>query len=77
MKHSSAEEASVLIKRTDHTIFTTIWDDGKGFDLKNIIETEGLGFIGMKERVESLGGTIDIKSAPGKGTTIKINILRA
>ena len=77
MKHSSAEEASVLIKRTDHTIFTTIWDDGKGFDLKNIFETEGLGFIGMKERVESLGGTIDIKSAPGKGTTIKINILRA
>jgi signal transduction histidine kinase len=76
MKHSSAREASVLIKRTDYNIFTTIWDDGKGFDLKNLTGTEGLGFIGMKERVETLGGTIDIKSAPVNGTTIKINIIR-
>ncbi|CAN0125681.1 unnamed protein product [Chrysoparadoxa australica] len=76
MKHSSAREASVLIKRTDYNIFTTIWDDGKGFDLKSLTGTEGLGFIGMKERVETLGGTIDIKSAPVNGTTIKINILR-
>ncbi len=74
MKHSSAQEASVLIKRTNKNIITTIWDDGKGFNSKKVSETEGLGFIGMNERMVSLGGTIDIKSLLNDGTTIKINI---
>lgn len=74
IKHSSAEEASVLIKRTENTISVTIWDDGKGFDLKANGISEGLGFLGMRERIQSLGGNIDIQSVTRKGTTIKIEI---
>ena len=74
IKHSSAKEASVLIKRTDRTISVTIWDNGKGFDLVRNGISEGLGFLGMHERIQSLGGIIDIQSVIKNGTTIKIEI---
>ncbi len=74
IRHSSAKEASVLINETNKTISVTIWDDGKGFDKNNISSPEGLGFLGMNERIKSLGGTIHIDSILKKGTTIKIEI---
>ena len=74
LKHSSASEASVLIKRNEDNIYATLWDDGKGFNIRADEQKEGLGFLGMRERVQTLGGTINIQSMKGKGTTIKINI---
>lgn len=73
-KHSFAEEASVMIMRSSSQIKVTVWDDGKGFDLKDESLKEGLGFSGMYERVETLGGLITIASKSGEGTTIKIEI---
>ena len=45
-----------------------ISDDGSGFDPKR---TRGMGLLGMEERVKRLGGTIEIDSRPGTGTTIR------
>lgn len=74
MKHSEAEQASVMVRKTKSAINTVLWDDGKGFDIKKQHSFGGLGFLGMNERIETIGGTIDIDSAPGKGTVIKIII---
>lgn len=73
-KHSQAKEASVMVIKTDSVIKTTIWDDGIGFDLTAEKVDKGLGFTGMYERIETLGGTINIETKPGEGTGIKLII---
>lgn len=74
LKHSLAKEASVMVMKSDSEIKATIWDDGKGFDKSEENVDKGLGFSGMHERIETLGGTINIESKPGEGTGIKIII---
>ena len=44
-------------------------DDGTGFDPASV-RSRGLGLLGMQERVRELGGSITLKSQPGKGTTL-------
>ncbi|HBQ58860.1 MAG TPA: hypothetical protein DD671_04355 [Balneolaceae bacterium] len=73
-KHSFAEEASVMMMRASANIKVTIWDDGKGFDVKDESLKQGLGFSGMYERIETLGGLITFVSKPAEGTTINIVI---
>ncbi|MGM0588503.1 MAG: ligand-binding sensor domain-containing protein [Bacteroidota bacterium] len=74
LKHSSATEASVLVKKNGQMLSTKIWDNGKGFDNTNEQKQVGLGFQGMNERITSLGGTLKVESTPGKGTTLLIQI---
>lgn len=74
LKHASASEASVIIKRTENNIKITLWDDGKGFEVKKIDTSEGLGFLGMKERIETLGGTFNVQSDMTSGTQLNILI---
>lgn len=74
LKHSHAKEASVMIMKIDSEIKATIWDDGKSFDKSEENVNTGLGFSGMYERVETLGGKINIEAKPGEGTGIKIII---
>jgi nitrate/nitrite-specific signal transduction histidine kinase len=52
----------------DATVRVTVRDDGRGFD--PIAHTDGFGLLGMRERVELLSGTLEVKSSPGEGTTI-------
>jgi signal transduction histidine kinase len=54
-----------------------IKDNGKGFELKRVLfvgSLERLGLLGIRERVEMVGGKFTVKSAPGKGTTIYAQI---
>lgn len=74
LKHSSAKEASVMVRRTENGANAVLWDDGKGFDMKEKKSFGGLGFSGMRERIETLHGTLDIQSTIGEGTAIKIFI---
>ena len=74
--HSGA--ASVSISVVHHGTHTTlrITDDGAGFDVERTLvraaRSGRLGLVGMAERVRMLGGTFDIDSAPGSGTTISV-----
>ena len=61
--------------RDDGTCCYQIADNGRGFDARlrsAHSHSEGLGLIGMRERAASLGGTLSIDSAPGRGTTLKV-----
>jgi signal transduction histidine kinase len=68
IKHARARHVSVLITRRDSTVSAVIEDDGRGFAPDDI--HDGLGLLGMRERLALLNGTLIIESAPGRGTTL-------
>jgi signal transduction histidine kinase len=67
-RHAHAKNGVVELRQTRDAVFVKISDDGSGFDPKR---TRGMGLLGMEERVKRLGGTIEIDSRPGTGTTIR------
>ena len=66
----SAEASAVdLYISTENSMLTfRVQDDGKGFDPGNV--TQGSGLQNMRDRLEALGGSLDVRSAPGRGTTV-------
>ncbi len=79
-RHAHAIHAQVTILDLDGTIRMDITDDGIGFEVDGqscAVKTIRLGLLGMKERIEMIGGCFCIESAPGKGTTIRIELPRA
>ena len=49
-------------------------DDGIGFDPKAAWQSSRLGLLGMRERAEMLGGSMEIESTPGTGTTVHVEV---
>jgi PAS domain S-box-containing protein len=75
-KHANAKSVEVMLEKRGDLIVLIIEDDGKGFDVKKKANlSKRLGLIGMRERATLIGGTMEIESAPGQGTTIYIRIL--
>jgi signal transduction histidine kinase len=68
-KHADAKRVSIVLTRREHAVTALIEDDGHGF-APGEQRTEGLGLVGMKERVGLLGGRLAIESTEGAGTTI-------
>lgn len=76
-RHARATSARLCLEREDRLIRCAIRDDGIGFDVPVILARRGehgLGLIGIRERVASLAGTLQIESAPGRGTTLLVTI---
>ena len=75
VKHADASSVSVLLDDQDSTVRLIIEDDGKGFDpaeTRELIKESGhgLGVLGMRERAAIIGGTFDLESGIGSGTTV-------
>lgn len=76
-RHARAAKIEIKVWEEDSTIHATVRDDGEGFDVEGALARRGergLGLIGIRERVEALGGQCVIGSAPGKGTRVSITI---
>ena len=75
-KHSQAHRVSVRIDCLGPTPTLTIEDDGVGFDPSTIAGSMegGFGMKSMRERVEQIGGSIDVRTAPDQGTTIVVRL---
>jgi signal transduction histidine kinase len=69
--HAHAKNATVVIKRGPNRVTVEISDNGKGFQSER---TRGMGLLGMEERVRQLGGEFVIRSAPGNGTTVHVEL---
>ena len=70
-KHADAGRARlVLAYRAEGTVRLEVCDDGRGATIVG----DGFGLIGLRERAERLGGTVDIESAPGGGTTLRVEV---
>ena len=74
LKHAGATKARIVIQRNPRDVRFVVSDNGHGFASDHHGATadsvEGVGLPGMRERVRILGGTIEITSSPGGGTTI-------
>jgi signal transduction histidine kinase len=75
-KHACAKEVKILVSNQDTEVSVSIRDNGVGFDAERLFPTSGsgMGLLNIKERVDMLGGKVEIISQPRKGTTININI---
>lgn len=67
LKHAAAERVRVRIDRSERQLEVQVSDDGVGFNV-GCIERSGLA--GLADRIEALGGSFDLDSSPGKGTTL-------
>ena len=80
VKHAQAETVLIQCATTPRAVTIEIEDDGRGFDPADISQTaangRGLGLAGIQERMEILGGTAMIDSAPGQGTRVVLTVPR-
>lgn len=75
-RHSQATDAQVIVEFNEERIRITVKDNGKGFALPettgDLVKGGRLGLAGMYERVQLLGGSLKMESAPGKGTKVTV-----
>ena len=77
VRHANARHVAVRILKIRNAIRLEIRDDGKSFPAERALSAKAggrLGLVGMRERVEMVGGHFTIESAPGKGTTVTAEI---
>jgi signal transduction histidine kinase len=72
VKHARARRVSVSLTRKDGSVAAVVEDDGRGFEPAAVSE-DGFGLVGMRERIASLGGKLEIESGEA-GTTIAVEV---
>ncbi len=78
-RHAQASRAEVDIRQVNGSVCMTIKDNGKGFpetSVRPASQRKRLGLLGMRERLDMVGGQFTVTSAPGKGTTVLAQIPR-
>ena len=75
-KHAAATRVAVILERRDERVVLVVEDNGRGFDVDTSadLEQHRLGVTGMRERAALASGTLDLESAPGKGTSVIVKI---
>ena len=76
-KHARASRVDIRLHRAEKVVRCSVCDDGVGFDSAAILSGpngRGLGFIGIRERLNALGGTMQIKSASGQGAALHFTV---
>ena len=76
-KHAQASQVKMGIRKLRGVIRMEVKDNGKSFQVQGVLPTrgnKGLGLLGMRERVEMIGGRFTVESSPDKGTTIRAEI---
>jgi signal transduction histidine kinase len=77
VRHAEAKLVLVTFKNRRKTVLMEIRDNGKSFNVQYVLLAKGkrhLGVLGMRERVEMVGGTFKIESSPGQGTLVSAEI---
>jgi signal transduction histidine kinase len=63
---------SVAVRGSTRRVVLEVTDDGSGFDAAGV--SAGLGLASMRQRAAAAGGTVRVDSAPGKGTTVRLEV---
>ncbi len=77
VRHAHAQVATVRLRMIPGAVRLDVHDDGKSFPVDRILAAgtyKRLGLLGMRERVEMVGGNLVIESAPGQGTTVRAEV---
>jgi signal transduction histidine kinase len=70
-KHSGSRAAQLCLRRNDGHVVLTVEDRGRGFSTG---QPGGIGLVGMRERVEAVGGTVQVSTAPGEGVRVEATV---
>lgn len=75
-RHARATRVKLTISKIPGAIRMEVDDNGKSFPVRKILQKKNkrLGLVGMRERVEMVGGNLTIESTPGRGTTVRVEI---
>lgn len=73
-RHGGAADQRVTLKMRDAELLVEVADGGRGFDPRTAGAEGHLGIAGMRERVEILGGTFSVQSAPDRGTVVRASL---
>ncbi len=75
-KHARARHVSVVLETRGAHAVLAVQDDGRGYDVDAVRRppVRGIGLVSMSERVQIIGGTLEITSAPGRGTTVLLRV---
>ena len=77
-KHSEATKVTVAIKKQDGYVSFRMEDNGKGFDLQEVLKNSnkkrGVGLAALDERVRMMGGNLELWSHPGQGTRVQFTV---
>lgn len=79
IRHARAKSVSIRLRSSGTAFHCSIVDDGVGFDARGVrahSAERGLGLLGMREKLQPLGGAVKITSAPGQGTKLFITVPR-
>ncbi|MGD8723914.1 MAG: ATP-binding protein, partial [Desulfobacterales bacterium] len=78
IRHADATEVEILLALEDDTLLLEVIDNGKGIPEPAVSDPKSFGLIGIKERVHSMGGEVDITGKPDGGThiAVKLTILK-
>jgi signal transduction histidine kinase len=74
LRHAEATKIDINLEKEDNELVLTISDNGRGITADERSERLSLGLLGMRERVNLIGGTIDITGVEGKGTEITVRV---
>lgn len=75
-RHAAGRDQRVAAWLEDSTLVVTVEDGGAGFDPGSLaVGSDRLGLLGLRERIESVGGQFAVTSAPGAGTTLRMALL--
>jgi len=74
MRHANANHVTITLDEKENFLTLVITDDGIGINNINTLEQKSLGILGMKERVNIIGGSLNIFSEPNNGTTVTVKI---
>jgi signal transduction histidine kinase len=73
-RHARAQSLVLRLVREGGRLELTVSDDGRGFDAAGLPAGEHFGLQGMRERAAAVGGTLDVQSWPGQGTTVRFAV---
>jgi PAS domain S-box-containing protein len=71
-RHAEARTVRATLRAEDENLLLVVQDDGKGFRESEVAGS--LGVLGMKERAQACGGSVQVSSSPGKGTTVTVRV---
>src|SRR5438034_4807516 len=73
VKHARARKVSIILVRREGKVTALVEDDGEGFD-PDAVRADGLGLLGMRERVTLVDGRLTLESSAGAGTTLAVEV---
>jgi signal transduction histidine kinase len=73
-RHSNAGAITVTLSQTRQGVSLRIRDNGRGIRTDQLVSRRSIGILGMRERAASLGGTVEIVAAEGRGTTVVVRM---